>query len=58
MTQQEASGWIAQQITNKGLIICANAIFWRSAGIFLVLIGLEMFGQPPIGGGGGGGGGG
>ncbi len=24
MTQQQASGWIAQQITNRGLIISAN----------------------------------
>ncbi len=24
MTQQQASGWIAQQITNQGLIISAN----------------------------------
>lgn len=27
MTQQQASGWIAQQITNQGLIISANEIF-------------------------------
>jgi hypothetical protein len=32
MTQQQASGWIAQQITNQGLIISANEIFWISAG--------------------------
>ncbi len=32
MTQQQASGWIAQQITNQGLIISANEIFWMSAG--------------------------
>lgn len=35
MTHQQASGWIAQQITNQGLIISANEIFWMSAGIFL-----------------------
>lgn len=34
MTHQQASGWIAQQITNQGLIISANEIFWMSAGIF------------------------
>lgn len=39
MTQQQASGWIAQQITNRGLIISANEIFWVSAGIFILLLG-------------------
>jgi fatty-acid desaturase len=34
MSQQQASGWIAQQITNQGLIISANEIFWMSAGVF------------------------
>ncbi|EHR9251628.1 DHA2 family efflux MFS transporter permease subunit [Escherichia coli] len=56
MTQQQASGWIAQQITNQGLIIAANEIFWMSAGIFLVLLGLVWFAKPPFGAGGGGGG--
>ena len=49
MTQQQASGWIAQQITNQGLIISANEIFWMSAGIFLVLLGLVWFAKPPFG---------
>ncbi|ENJ4806304.1 DHA2 family efflux MFS transporter permease subunit [Citrobacter sedlakii] len=56
MTQQQASGWIAQQITNQGLIISANEIFWMSAGIFLILLGLVWFAKPPFGAGGGGGG--
>ncbi|EIP3221513.1 multidrug efflux MFS transporter permease subunit EmrB [Salmonella enterica] len=56
MTHQQASGWIAQQITNQGLIISANEIFWMSAGIFLVLLGLVWFAKPPFGAGGGGGG--
>ncbi len=56
MTQQQASGWIAQQITNQELIISANEIFWMSAGIFLVLLGLVWFAKPPFGAGGGGGG--
>ena len=56
MTQQQASGWIAQQITNQGLIVSANEIFWISAGIFLVLLGLVWFAKPPFGAGGGGGG--
>lgn len=56
MTQQQASGWIAQHITNQGLIISANEIFWMSAGIFLVLLGLVWFAKPPFGAGGGGGG--
>ena len=38
------------------LIISANEIFWMSAGIFLVLLGLVWFAKPPFGAGGGGGG--
>lgn len=55
MTQQQASGWIAQQITNQGLIISANEIFWVSAGIFILLLGLVWFARPPFSAGGGGG---
>ncbi|MGD8105069.1 multidrug efflux MFS transporter permease subunit EmrB [Pantoea sp. FN0302] len=56
MTQQQASGYIAQQITNQGLIISANEIFWASAGIFLILLALIWFARPPFTSGGGGGG--
>jgi len=56
MTQQQASGWIAQQITNQGLIISANEIFWISAGIFVIMLGLVWFAKPPFGAGSGGGG--
>ena len=56
MTQQQASAYIAQQITNQGLIISANEIFWASAGVFLVLLVLVWFARPPFGAGGGGGG--
>jgi DHA2 family multidrug resistance protein len=56
MTQQQASGWLAQQITSQGLIISANEIFWMSAGIFIVLLGLIWLARPPFGAGGGGGG--
>ena len=55
MTQQQASGWIAQQITNQGLIISANEIFWISAAIFILLLGLVWFARPPFSAGGGGG---
>ena len=58
MTQQQASAYIAQQITNQGLIISANEIFWASAGVFLILLVLIWFARPPFGAGGGGGGGG
>ena len=56
MSQQQASGYIAQQITNQGLIISANEVFWLSAGIFLVLLVLIWFARPPFNSGGGGGG--
>lgn len=56
MSHQQASGYIAQQITNQGLIISANEIFWFSAGVFILLLGLVWFAKPPFGAGGGGGG--
>lgn len=55
MTAQQASGYIAREITNQGLIISANEIFWASAGVFLILIGLIWLARPPFGAGGGGG---
>lgn len=56
MTQQQASGYIAKQITDQGLIISANEIFWASAGVFLLLLVLIWFARPPFTSGGGGGG--
>ncbi|WP_067709648.1 MULTISPECIES: multidrug efflux MFS transporter permease subunit EmrB [unclassified Erwinia] len=57
MTHEQASAWIAQQITNQGLIISANEIFWASAAVFLGLLVLIWFARPPFGAGSGGGGG-
>ncbi|QKJ88325.1 MFS transporter [Paramixta manurensis] len=56
MTHQQASAYIAQQITNQGLIISANEIFWASAAVFLVLLIMIWFARPPFGSGSGGGG--
>ncbi|MBD8106617.1 multidrug efflux MFS transporter permease subunit EmrB [Erwinia persicina] len=56
MTHDQASAYLAQQITNQGLIISANEIFWASAGVFLLLLVLVWFARPPFGAGGGGGG--
>ncbi|KGT89245.1 multidrug resistance protein B [Erwinia typographi] len=56
MTHDQASSWIAQQITNQGLIISANEVFWGSAAVFLFLLVLIWFARPPFGAGGGGGG--
>ncbi len=39
-----------------GLIISANEIFWISAAIFILLLGLVWFARPPFSAGGGGGG--
>ncbi|MBK4727530.1 multidrug efflux MFS transporter permease subunit EmrB [Pantoea agglomerans] len=58
MTHDQASAYLAQQITNQGLIISANEIFWASAGVFILLLVLVWFARPPFGAGGGGGGGG
>ena len=57
MSQQQASAYLAQEITNQGLIISANEIFWLSAGIFILLLALVWFARPPFGSGPGGGGG-
>lgn len=55
MNHQQASVYIARQITEQGLIISANEIFWLSGGIFILLIGLVWFARPPFGAGKGGG---
>ncbi|PYA99505.1 MFS transporter, partial [Serratia marcescens] len=54
---QQASAYIANEITAQGLIISANEIFWLSAGVFLVLLVLVWVAKPPFSSGGGGGGG-
>ncbi len=56
MSEKQASAYIAQQITNQGLIISANEIFWAAAAVFLVLMILVWFARPPFTTGGGGGG--
>ncbi|HDY4895397.1 multidrug efflux MFS transporter permease subunit EmrB [Yersinia enterocolitica] len=56
MNQQQASAYLAREITNQGLIISANEIFWLSAGVFLLLLALVWFAKPPFTSGGGGGG--
>lgn len=53
MTHDQASAYIAQQITNQGLIISANEIFWASAGVFILLLVLIWFARLPFGAGGG-----
>ncbi|BEL95937.1 multidrug efflux MFS transporter permease subunit EmrB [Serratia sp. CY52157] len=57
MSKQQASAYIANEITAQGLIISANEIFWLSAGVFLVLLALVWVAKPPFSSGGGGGGG-
>ncbi|WP_240775784.1 multidrug efflux MFS transporter permease subunit EmrB [Nissabacter sp. SGAir0207] len=57
MSQQQASAYLAQQITNQGLIMSANEIFWLSGCIFILLLALVWFARPPFGAGPGGGGG-
>ncbi|CCP04036.1 Multidrug resistance protein B homolog [Erwinia amylovora Ea644] len=56
LTHDQASAWIAQQVTRQGLIISANEIFWASAGVFLILLVLVWFARPPFATGDGGGG--
>ena len=54
MSKQQASAYIANEITAQGLIISANEIFWLSAGVFLVLLVLVWVAKPPFSSGGGG----
>ncbi|MDR3433124.1 MAG: multidrug efflux MFS transporter permease subunit EmrB [Rouxiella aceris] len=56
MSQQQASGWIARQITDQGLIISANEIFWAAGGVFIVLLVVVWFARAPFTAGGEGGG--
>jgi DHA2 family multidrug resistance protein len=56
MSKQQASAYIANEITAQGLIISANEIFWLSAGVFLILLVLVWVAKPPFSSGGGGGG--
>jgi DHA2 family multidrug resistance protein len=56
MSKQQASAYIANEITAQGLIISANEIFWLSAGVFLILLALVWVAKPPFSSGGGGGG--
>ncbi|MCL9669520.1 multidrug efflux MFS transporter permease subunit EmrB [Rosenbergiella epipactidis] len=56
MSHQQASSYIAQQITDQGLIISANEIFWAAGGIFIMLLVVIWFAKPPFHSGGGGGG--
>lgn len=48
MSDAQTSVYLAQQITNQGLIMSANDIFWLSGGIFIGLLGLVWFARPPF----------
>ncbi|MDX7988357.1 multidrug efflux MFS transporter permease subunit EmrB [Xenorhabdus sp. 12] len=52
MNDQQIAAYLAKQITNQGLIISSNEIFWFSAGIFLILTMLVWLAKPPFSAGG------
>ncbi|PHM37953.1 multidrug efflux system protein [Xenorhabdus mauleonii] len=52
MNDQQIAAYLAKQITNQGLIISSNEIFWFSAGIFLILTILVWLAKPPFSAGG------
>lgn len=49
LTQEQTSGYLAQQITSQGLIIGANEIFWLCGWVFIILIVTVWFAKPPFG---------
>lgn len=57
LSEQQSTALLAQQITNQGLIIAANEIFWISGGAFIVMLAVIWFARPPFGAGRGGSGG-
>ncbi|MDC9613886.1 multidrug efflux MFS transporter permease subunit EmrB [Xenorhabdus khoisanae] len=48
MNDTQIAAYLAKQITQQGLIISANEIFWLSAGVFLVLTLLVWMAKPPF----------
>lgn len=48
MDEQQSGAYIAKMITDQGLIISANEIFWLSAAIFILLLVLIWFARPPF----------
>lgn len=48
LNEQQSSAYLAKIITNQGLIISANEIFWLSAGVFIALLVLLWWAKPPF----------
>lgn len=48
LNEQKSSAYLAKMITDQGLIISANEIFWLSAGVFIALLVLLWLAKPPF----------
>ncbi|WP_032116208.1 multidrug efflux MFS transporter permease subunit EmrB [Candidatus Arsenophonus nilaparvatae] len=48
LNEQQSSAYLAKMITDQGLIISANEIFWLSAGVFIALLVLLWLAKPPF----------
>lgn len=48
LNEQQSAAYLAKIITEKGLIISANEIFWLSAGVFIALLVLLWLAKPPF----------
>ncbi|MFS1537843.1 MAG: multidrug efflux MFS transporter permease subunit EmrB [Candidatus Phlomobacter fragariae] len=48
LNEQQSSAYLAKIITDQGLIISANEIFWLSAGVFIALLVLLWLAKPPF----------
>lgn len=49
MSQPQASSSLAREVTNQGLIIAANELYWLFGFIFLILLFLIWLAKPTIG---------
>ncbi len=48
LSDEQTSAYLAKTITEQGLIISANEIFWLAAGIFILMLVVVWFAKPPF----------
>ena len=48
LSDEQTSAYLAKTITEQGLILSANEIFWLAAGIFILMLVVVWFAKPPF----------